>query len=207
MTPLCELARLHETDKGGAHLRYGGGDSDTCHNYTPHYHRLFEKLRMAPINLLEIGVNRGCSLKMWADYFPYAQIVGIDSAAECMKGGSWSLLTPADTRIETVAADQNNPDQLRGSLFDLGIGPSTFDIIIDDGSHEREHQLTSLRTLLPYLKPDGIYVVEDLGHTFDQFELMEPAHELGWIDGVIKVEGGVGKAGGIEWLYWVERPL
>ena len=201
MTPLCELARLHQTDKGGNHYRYGGGDSDTCHNYCVHYHRLFEKLRMEPINLLEIGINRGCSLNMWAEYFPYGHIIGIDSAAECLKGGSNSLINPTDERIVTFAADQNNPDQLRRA-----VGDRTFDIIIDDGSHEREHQLTSLRTLLPYLKPGGIYVVEDLGHTFNQWELMAPAHELGWLDGVIKVEGGLGKAAGVEWLYWVECP-
>lgn len=202
MTPLDELARKHETDKGGYHLRYGGGDSDTCHAYCWYYHQMFEHLRDKPIDLLEIGVNRGCSLKMWAEYFPKAQILGIDSSGECMKGGRWSLLTMRDTRITTVPADQNNARQ----LWDA-VGKRTFDIIIDDGSHERPHQLVSMYALLPSLKPGGLYVVEDLGPNFKDHELMEPAADLAWDYTVIPIEGGRGKADCIEHLVVVERPL
>jgi hypothetical protein len=206
MTPLCELARKHQTDKGGGHLMYGGGDSDTCHNYTPHYDHMFKDMRDKPINLLEIGVNRGCSLKMWAEYFPNAHLVGIDCSAECLKGGSWCLLTNADTRIDTVAADQNNVADLHRALGSLGIGPGTFKIIIDDGSHVREHQRVSLTALLPYLKPGGLYVVEDLGTKFQDWELMQPVADIGWECTVIPVEGGLGKAACTEFLFVVERP-
>ena len=37
-----------------------------------------------------------------------------------------------------------------------------FDVIIDDGSHESEHILTSLKTLFPRLKTGGYYFIEDL---------------------------------------------
>src|ERR1700692_4306194 len=85
MTPLCELARKHETDKGGQHFRYGGGDSDTNHNYTPVYHRMFEEDRDSVRNVLEIGVHQGSSVRMWKEYFPRAQIVGIDTNMECLR--------------------------------------------------------------------------------------------------------------------------
>jgi len=39
-----------------------------------------------------------------------------------------------------------------------------FDIIIDDGSHQMQHQMASLYLLFNAIKPGGIYVVEDL-HT------------------------------------------
>jgi hypothetical protein len=55
------------------------------HDYTPNYHKLFAHLRTAPIRILEIGVGGyadddrgGQSLEVWRDYFPHAQIVGID---------------------------------------------------------------------------------------------------------------------------------
>lgn len=207
MTPLDELARFYETDKGGYHLRYGGGDSDTCHAYCYHYHAMFKDKRETVSNVLEIGTNRGCSLKMWADYFPNARIIGIDSDQACMKGGSWSLLTAADTRIFTIAADQNNAESLTKGLWSHSIGPSAFDVIIDDGSHERPHQRVSLEVLLPYLVPGGIYVVEDLGLKFYASELAEAPIKLGWPYYVINVEGGKGKAAGTEALFVVERPL
>jgi len=39
-----------------------------------------------------------------------------------------------------------------------------FDIIIDDGSHSVRDQLISLKYFYPYLKSEGIYVIEDLDH-------------------------------------------
>lgn len=37
-----------------------------------------------------------------------------------------------------------------------------FDIIIDDGGHTMEQQVTSLEHLWPIVKPGGLYVIEDL---------------------------------------------
>lgn len=200
MTLLCELAKKYETDKGGQHYRYGGGDSDTCHNYTPFYHAWFDEDRATVKSVLEIGVNAGSSLRMWKEYFPSAHIIGIDCDPKCLK--------EAEDRIEIEIADQNNPDQLRAV-----VGARAFDIILDDGSHFREHQITSLKTLLPYLAPGGYYIVEDLGRggTEAQFlPLLEAAaatvdnttHEAG----IFKVEGGLGpKVQPYEWLFVVRR--
>jgi hypothetical protein len=198
MTPLCALARKHETDKGGEHFRYGGGDSDTCHNYTPHYHELFEDRRDLVQNLLEIGVNAGSSLRMWREYFPNAQILGLDTDAKCLRWG--------DERITIRMADQNSPSDLIKATADWPL----FDIIIDDGSHERDHQVVSLQTLLPKLMPGGIYVVEDLGAggpPFDngRFRLYE-AVPSGYKFEYRKIEGGLGwKVQPHEWLFIVRR--
>jgi demethylmacrocin O-methyltransferase len=151
LTPLCQLARKHETDKGGRHMRYGGGDSDTCHEYTPIYWDLLSTRRDQVRNVLEIGINAGSSLRMWAEFFPKAFICGIDCDPR--------TLFTAD-RIRTALADQNNPTSLMEAIKQLGV--NRFDLIIDDGSHEEPHQIVSLQTLAPLLAPDGIYVVEDL---------------------------------------------
>ena len=37
-----------------------------------------------------------------------------------------------------------------------------FDIIIDDGSHQSKHIISSFKFLFSYLNNNGIYVVEDL---------------------------------------------
>jgi hypothetical protein len=151
LTPLCYLARKHETDKGGRHYRYGGGDSDTCHEYTPVYWDLMSGQKDQVKAILEIGVNAGSSLRMWEEFFPNAQIIGIDCRPEVLFN---------EGRIRCFLADQNNPMQLRLVLQKAGI--KEYDMIIDDGSHELGHQIVSMDTLLPFVKDGGFYVVEDM---------------------------------------------
>ena len=55
--------------------------------------------------------------------------------------------------------DQSNPEQMNRFMAQVG---GDFDIIIDDGSHIVAHQIISFKTLFPYLKSGGIYVIEDL---------------------------------------------
>ena len=68
---LDELCNRHGADKGS---RY----HDFCRRYQP----FLEPLRDQPINLLEVGIQFGCSARMWLDYFRNAQIYGVDIGAE-----------------------------------------------------------------------------------------------------------------------------
>ncbi len=153
MTPLCQLARKHETDKGGRHYRYGGQESDTCHEYTPVYWDLLHDKRTAVKHVLEIGVNAGSSLRLWKEFFPYAEIVGFDIRPETLF---------QDDRIHCIGCDQSNMRSLVYAMSLVGPDKPCFDLIIDDGSHEDAHQITTMLTLLPFMKRDGIYVIEDL---------------------------------------------
>src|SRR5689334_12158069 len=70
---LVALAKLHGTDKWGTH------------QYALHYQSHFRSLQYRRLNILEIGVGGadnpqagGNSLRMWKDYFPNANIYGID---------------------------------------------------------------------------------------------------------------------------------
>jgi hypothetical protein len=100
--------------------------------------------------LLEIGVYHGASLHMWREYFPNAKIIGVDINVVCKK------YETDDIKIEL--ADQSNVEHL--AQLATTYGP--FDVIVEDGSHMWEHQTTSLRTLFPFLRSGGYYVVEDL---------------------------------------------
>lgn len=147
MDPLSELFRKYGSDKGGEHLIAG----DTCHNYGVAYYELFKHRREQVKNVFEIGINYGCSLRAWRDYFPNAQVVGIDSNEGCL---FW------EDRISCFAADQFNADDLSDVLKKLD--HPQFDLIIDDGSHERAHQIFSAQYLLPSLVLGGLYVIEDI---------------------------------------------
>lgn len=145
MTPLCELAKKYGTDKGGNHLQRG----DTCHNYTPAYHTMFKDRRKDIKSVLEIGIGGGHSLRMWKEYFPNALICGLDSNKDCLF---------EENNIRCFHGSQDNTYDLL-KMTGVFIG---FDLIVDDGSHEPAHQIFSAQVMLPYLTPDGVYVIEDI---------------------------------------------
>ena len=141
MTSLDELAIAFNTDK-----------SSRTHWFTKHYEVYFELLRDAPLKLLEIGVQSGASLRMWKQYFPKAQIVGLD----------YFDVTPMEEdRIKIIQGQQKDKDVLEKTLLN---GP--FDIIIDDGSHQNIDIMASFEYLFPRMKPGGIYVIEDTTCTY-----------------------------------------
>jgi len=137
---LDELAIKYQTDKSSKH-----------HNFVVFYEKYLKHLRNTEINLIEVGVKHGASINMWRDYFENGTIHG----ADIIPGRA-----VLNKNIELHKVDQNSKSQLE-TLFRTH-GP--FDIIVDDGSHKMSHQQNTLEVGLKYLKPSGIFIMEDL-HT------------------------------------------
>lgn len=154
MTPtLHELWSIFEnhSDKGNADHAFAG------QSYLSPYERYFESHRESVHRLLEIGVCGGFSIRLWRDYFPNAEIHGldIDPAAKEATG----------ERIVIHIGDQSSPAVLEGlSAF------APFDIIIDDGSHCTEHILASFKALWPHVAPGGFYVWEDMRLSYNDVD-------------------------------------
>jgi|GEM_PF-2217957 len=129
-------------------IKYG---TDKCQSYLAMlYDPLFSRFRSFPINLLEIGVLQGQSLRLWYEYFPMAVIYGVDINPEC-KGCK-------NDRIKVFIGDQSDKDFLTDAFGNL-----MFNIIIDDGGHLPEQQVTSMEVLFDLVKPGGLYIIEDIG--------------------------------------------
>lgn len=148
---LTDLANKYKTDKGTSGSGY--------HGFSLIYEQYLNDIKNDVKKVLEVGIGPGdencgeaASLKMWADYFPNAIIHGAD-----YQNFSHIKLP----RIQTHLCDQNNRDNLICLMNKLG---NNFDLIIDDGSHNVIHQQITFGTLFPYLKPGGVYILEDL-HT------------------------------------------
>lgn len=120
-----------------------------ANDYLNHYSRLFEKYKDSEINVLEIGVAAGGSLRTWQKYFTRATIVGIDIMPRCREYAGDRMIveigSQADENFLRAIAEKYKPT-----------------IIIDDGSHVSEHQIISLECLFPILPDGGIYIVEDM---------------------------------------------
>ena len=126
------------------------------HHYFDIYTKHFGRYRDRPIKMLEIGVYRGGSLRMWKDYFhPDSTIVGIDIDKTCKDHEI------ADRSVFVRIGSQADPRFL--AEVNKEFGP--FDIILDDGSHKTHHQNISFGALFrSALKDGGCYMVEDV-HT------------------------------------------
>jgi SAM-dependent methyltransferase len=129
------------------------------HGFTELYEHFFYPLKEAPLKILEIGIGAGGSLILWRDYFPNAQIFGIDIV-------DMSSSSLNSGRIRTFVADQANRDQLDAFIDKYG---GDFDIIIDDGGHKMDQQQISFGHLFKYVKPGGYYVIEDVHTSLPQY--------------------------------------
>jgi SAM-dependent methyltransferase len=130
------------------------------HRYIDFYEQVFATLHRVT-SILEFGVLEGDSIRWLADRFPEAKIVGCDIVPV---RDAW----PTSPNIEYVTIDQGSVPQLRTLFERLG---RSFDLVIDDGSHEPVHQRNCLVESLPYVRPGGIYVIEDI-HT------SHPEHQM-----------------------------
>lgn len=119
-------------------------------HYFPIYTRHLTPYARRPVSVLEIGVYRGGSMRMWSRFFgPDARLVGVDIDPVA--------LISAGERYSVVLADQSDPDAMAKVAQEHG----PFDVIIDDGGHSMDQQITSIETLFPALNEGGIYLVED----------------------------------------------
>lgn len=135
----------------GIGKQYGTDKSSLKHDYLKIYEQYFEPIKNKNIKLLEIGVYKGSSMRMWEDYFPNAELFAIDINVDTMLNSD---------RVSFHIANQENRKDLLSVITEIG----SMDVIIDDGGHTMMQQQVSLGCLFPYVKPHGIYVIEDL-HT------------------------------------------
>ena len=148
---LDELFSKYNSDKGDK--APPGVPPGQFHCYGAAYEKYFTPLRVNNLTLLEIGVSihgdSAPSLMAWKEFFPNAYILGMDI---------YDYTMFESERVHVEVGNQGKIEDLE--RVSLRHGP--FDIIIDDGSHYAGHQLVSFMKLFNSLKPDGIYVVEDL---------------------------------------------
>ena len=128
-------------------------------SYFPVYEKHFTRLRnLTDLRMLEIGVSQGGSLDIWRYYFGHqAIIVGVDIDESCKRFEC--------ARTFVRIGSQEDASFLKSVIAEFG----PFDIILDDGGHTMQQQITSFETLYPSLGRRGVYLCEDC-HTSYQAE-------------------------------------
>ena len=132
--------------------------------------------RLGEISILEIGIGTndpkapssmgkdgkpGSSLEMWIELFPNANVVGADIDPGALVQGD---------RISSFLVDSTDQESIKELVMNLEVvRPSGFDLIIDDGLHTPESNLSLFNLLSPLLRTRGFYVVEDIPKAWSGF--------------------------------------
>jgi hypothetical protein len=129
-------------------------DKITHHGYERFYDFYLNYYKHKKINLFEIGIDAGRSLKMWNDMFKNGHIYGMDIDHEY-----------THEKGKIYKGDQNSKIDLDKIIKEV----KCVDIIIDDGSHKPEHQLFTFNYLFKnFLNMDGLYIIEDIETSYWQ---------------------------------------
>lgn len=126
------------------------------HGYIPFYEKYLPK---EPTRILEVGVKEGRSLAMWAEYFPNAEIHGLDLFAE---NNIWDVAEFMKLPYDDYKGDRSRIKFHIGNQCDWlvleQLRKLDFDVIIDDGSHNSRDQLMTFFGLYN----GNHYFIEDL---------------------------------------------
>jgi hypothetical protein len=128
-------------------------DKHYWHRYTDVYKQAFGTLGRVS-DILEFGILEGASIRWLAELFPEARIVGADIVPPRQ---GW----PQIDRIQYAQVDQDDRSAIHALFRTLG---RNFDLVIEDGSHIPRHQASCLVESLPWIRPSGVYILEDV-HT------------------------------------------
>jgi hypothetical protein len=123
------------------------GDYSNGHTYPVIYDHLFYTYKDKKINFLEIGLSVGGNIAICSEYFTDVNHYGIDIS-------------------DYIQIDRSLFTFYLGSFNDPNIvklaSERQYDIILEDASHDLNHQLETIKLYLPMLKSGGIMIIEDV---------------------------------------------
>ena len=131
-------------------------DKNTTHSYLDLYQELLSSRKYSAKSVLEIGIHRGGSIKLWYDFFPNATIHALDIL-----------------HLNEIPNDLKNNDRIQlytsTNAYDEIFFKKTFidknikcDFMLDDGPHTLETQKEFIRLYSQLMTDDGILIIEDV---------------------------------------------
>jgi hypothetical protein len=156
MESLDQVCNRHTADKGSQWHNF-------CVRYAPH----LEPLRGEAFNLLEVGIQFGCSAGFWLEAFPNAQIYGVDIRKDHSIDNPRFHFEIGDQRDWKFWAEwrQRNPEMR---------------VIIDDAEHRADASRAMFNALWGHLSLGGVYAIEDVCTWWD-FSFSSPVIGESWI--------------------------
>ena len=152
MRSIAEIFRSYGVlDGEGRHVN--GTDKETNHRYGDAYEGIFSSYWLSRNNvrlMMEVGVADGSSLLAWTEVFPNARCVGMDIH------DAHKISSGKHNHTEFHMGDQRNQVDCERAA-----GGRQFDVIVEDATHRLADSLLTMFFLWPYVKPGGLYIIEE----------------------------------------------
>lgn len=118
---------------------------------------------LAPRTMFEFGIFQGGSPALFSAWFELDKFVGVDVCAPVAEFDRFCSTHEVGRRIRTYyATSQTDRPRIEGIIRDE-FGATPIDAIIDDASHSYGATRRAFEIAFPFLRPGGIYVIEDWG--------------------------------------------
>lgn len=154
MSTLLELVDNSRTDK------------NTVHSYLELYQRLLCKKQQTAKNVLEVGIYKGGSIKLWRDFFTQAAVYGLDIINS---NQVWESIKNQD-RITLYTSTDAYDEQFFTETFLKS--EVRFDFMLDDGPHTLETMKKFIRLYSQVMTENGILIIEDV-QSWDWIEVLK----------------------------------
>jgi hypothetical protein len=147
-------------------------DKNTVHSYLPLYQELLISKKETAKNVLEVGIDRGGSIKMWSDYFVNANVYALDIQP---LENVWDGIKNKERIILHTSTDAYNNDFFIAHFLNKNI---KCDFMLDDGPHTLESMKQFIKLYSQIMTDDGILIIEDVqsGDWIDVLKNEVPEH-------------------------------
>jgi len=156
-TELCLLGKKYKTNKSS--LNSKGHRS----GYSAFYSLIFSSLKEKKINFAEIGIEKNASTKMWRKYFNKANLYLFEFDKLKIQNAKKDNLKKTYYNFIDVSSSKIIKDSFKKTKL-------KFDVIIDDSTHNFNHQINIVKEVKNFLKPDGLLIIEDISKQIHEKE-------------------------------------
>ena len=162
---LCMIGKKYDTDKSSQ--RNNVTNTRHCHPYTLFYDGLFKNKKEETLKIAELGILDGASMLMWREYFKNANIYGFEYNNTLITNFKKKF---NNDRITLANIDVTNKDSITNAFKQLDI---SYDLIIEDTTHQFEDQIRVIENVYPYLKEGGMLIIEDIFKSYNEDDYLK----------------------------------
>jgi predicted O-methyltransferase YrrM len=128
------------------------------------YDAIFRKVKDESMNIAELGILEGGSIRMWQEYFKNANIYGFDNSYQYISQFRKKF---NNNRISLSHIDVTNRESIASTFVTLNM---MYDLIIEDTTHQFEDQIRVIENIYTYMKPGGMLIIEDIFKSYNEMD-------------------------------------
>lgn len=169
---------------------YQSTDKDRGHDYiTAYYNDKLSPYKFDKISLLEIGIYKLDSIRLFRDYFVNAKIIGVDSFPQIWdeEFNDYVYMHNSSKYSSHFVESYSNTILQNCEIYMMDayseeilnkIEDNSIDFIIEDGSHRIEDQIYVVENWIKKLKVGGTLIIEDIQNIMYSDTLIESANKI-----------------------------